>query len=125
MSDDTWDWGEQRRDTEYTFEELKREAELEEGTIITLDLQFLPAETDSDQDAFVKALKSFGYDVTIYEEDDTVEASVEGVAFTVEDIWLHEERTTKIALSRGFAPDGWGFWEPGDEFEEDAEGDEE
>jgi hypothetical protein len=34
------------------------------------------------------------------------------VPFTLEAIWEHEERTTRIALARGFEPDGWGFWEP-------------
>ncbi|WP_118133045.1 hypothetical protein [Oceanicella sp. SM1341] len=121
MSDETWDWAEQRRDTEFTYEELKKEAGIEPGTVITLDLQFLPAETDSDEAAFMRALSSFGYDVNRYEEDDTVEATIEGVPFTVEDIWKHEERTTKIALARGYAPDGWGFWDPNDEEDADDE----
>ncbi|QDL91696.1 ribonuclease E inhibitor RraB [Paroceanicella profunda] len=124
MSDETWDWAEQRRDTEFTYAELKKEAGIAPGTVITLDLQFLPAETDSDEEAFMKALSSFGYDVNRYEEDDTVEATVEGVPFTIEDIWVHEERTTKIALARGFAPDGWGFWDPNDDSDEDDADDE-
>mgnify|MGYP001802706404 CR=1 FL=1 len=41
-----------------------------------------------------------------------IAASIDGVHLTLEDIWSHEERATKIALSRGYEPDGWGFMEP-------------
>lgn len=119
MTNEPWDWAEQRRDTEASFKELQKDSGLETGTLITLDLQFLPAETDSDEDALILALEKAGYEVTVSPEDDTVEASVADVPFSVEAIWKHEERTTKIALEKGYAPDGWGFWEPGGEDEDD------
>ncbi len=123
-----WDWAAQKRDTDFTYKELMKESGLEPGTLITLDLQFLPSETDFDEDALVKALESFGYEVSVYAEEEdadeglfTVEASVAGVPFTVDDIWKHEERTTKIALARGYAPDGWGFWDPNEAGDEETD----
>ncbi|MEL6236038.1 MAG: hypothetical protein AAFR46_16695 [Pseudomonadota bacterium] len=113
MSADPWSWAEQRRDTELSYRELSREAGLAPGTRITLDLVFLASETDCDEAGLVKALKRAGYSVEIDPEDGTVEASVENVPFTVEAIWTHEEKTTRIALPLGYAPDGWGFFEPG------------
>jgi hypothetical protein len=115
-----WDWAEQKRDTVYTYDQLRKEAGLAPGARITLDLQFLPAETDSDERAFVAALERAGYDVTLTPGDPTVEASMDDTPFTVDAIWKHEERTTRLALNHGYAPDGWGFWDPqGAEDEDD------
>jgi len=38
--------------------------------------------------------------------------TIPDVALTAEDIWLNEERVSKIAIARGYTPDGWGFFEP-------------
>ncbi|MEM8741716.1 MAG: hypothetical protein AAGE13_09485 [Pseudomonadota bacterium] len=112
MSTDPWSWAEQRRDTEVSYRELSREAGLAPGTPITLDLIFLAAETDSDEAKLVAGLARAGYAVEADPEDGTVEASIDNVPFTVEAIWAHEEKTTRIALTHGYAPDGWGFFEP-------------
>ena len=111
MTDD-WDWAHQRGETEATIAMLRDEGAVSGGAIITLDLEFVAVFDDADRDAFKKALKTFGYNITSDADDDGVEISVPDVAFNLESIWLHEERTTKLALARGFEPDGWGFFEP-------------
>lgn len=109
-----WDYDEQRADTEMTIEQVRAESGLDETSMITLDLEFLPESPDADAKALIKALETFGYLAALAEEDPDgrVEATVLDIPFTAEAIWLHEERTTKLALARGFVPDGWGFWEP-------------
>lgn len=109
---DTWDWAHQKGETKATIAMLRDEAAIKDGAIITLDLEFVPAVDDADRAAFEKALKTFGYQVTSDSDDDGVEISVPDVPFALETIWLHEQRTTKLALARGFEPDGWGFYEP-------------
>jgi hypothetical protein len=116
-----WDYAEQRRDTVVSYRELARESGLAPGTPITLDLQFLPSEDGADEAGLVAALERAGYDVVVLPEDGTVEASAAGVPFEVEAIWAHEEKTTKLALPRGYDPDGWGFFEPGDDDLDDDE----
>ena len=109
-----WDWDEQKADTELSIAEVRAESGLDEGALITLDLEFLPENKDADAAAFIKALESFGYLASAAENDPDgrIDATVLDIPFTLETIWLHEERTTKLALARGFVPDGWGFWEP-------------
>jgi hypothetical protein len=114
MSDADWDFAEQRADTEMTIAQVREESGLTETALITLDLEFLPEDKDADADAFIKALATFGYLASAAEDDPDgrIDATVLDIPFTLEAIWLHEERTTKLALARGFIPDGWGFWEP-------------
>lgn len=115
MSDEIeWDYAEQRADTEMTIQQVREESGLDENAMITLDLEFLPETKDADTAAFIKALESFGYLASAAEDDPDgrVDATVLDIPFTLEAIWLHEERTSKLALARGFVPDGWGFWEP-------------
>ncbi|RMH49577.1 MAG: hypothetical protein D6686_07750 [Alphaproteobacteria bacterium] len=107
-----WDFDGQRRDSAEIFRELQRESGLAPGTPITLDLHFVPGEEDADEAGFVAALERAGFDVVVLPEDGTVEASVPGVPFEADAIWRHEERATRIALSRGYDPDGWGFYDP-------------
>jgi len=116
LSDENQDF-DQKAATFYSVAQFLAEGKVPEGADIALELFFIPTE-DADLPAFLKALKTFGYSAET--ETETVEggASRETVLvnadtkMTAEDIWLHEERTTKLAQSRGFAPDGWGFLEP-------------
>lgn len=114
MSEIDWDYAEQRADTEMTIDQVRKESGLDATAMITLDLEFLPEEKDADVAAFIKALQSFGYLASAAEDDPDgrIDATVLDIPFTLEAIWMHEERTTKLALARGFVPDGWGFWEP-------------
>lgn len=108
---ETWDFDHQRAETEWTCRQLAEEQGVQPGVMVNLDLQFVPVDADgADTDGFLRSLRMFGYAGRMVEDE--VEVTVEGVAFAPEAIWLHEERTTKIALARGFVPDGWGFWEP-------------
>ncbi|NOR62022.1 MAG: hypothetical protein GQ535_05935 [Rhodobacteraceae bacterium] len=106
----------QKAATFYSVAKFLEDGKVAEGTSIELELFFNPTD-DADQPAFLKALKTFGYQAEVETEntkDGTREAVLVNVAtkMTAEDIWLHEERTSKLAHSRGFAPDGWGFLEP-------------
>ena len=102
--------------TFYSVAQFLEEGKVPEGASIELELFFNPEDT-ADQPAFLKALKTFGYTAEVETENiegGTREAVLVNVAtkMTAEDIWLHEDRTSKLAQSRGFAPDGWGFLEP-------------
>lgn len=115
MSDD-WDFERQRSETIDTLADLKDNQGLPVGpqTIVTLDIFLVPTEA-ADQDALERALAMFGYagdpDETPGNAPNYV-VTVPEVALTADDIWLHEERVSKIAVARGFTPDGWGFYEP-------------
>ena len=106
----------QKAATFYSVAQFLKEGKVPEGASIALELFFNPS-VDADQAAFLKALKTFGYKAEVEAEkteDSTREVVLVNVAtkMTSEDIWLHEERTSKLAQSRGFSPDGWGFLEP-------------
>jgi len=107
----------QKAATFYSVAQFLKEGKVPEGASIALELFFIPNE-DADQPAFLKALKTFGYAAEVQAENKLDGGAREAVLVTVpttmtaEDIWLHEERATKLAQPRGFAPDGWGFLEP-------------
>lgn len=116
MSDENQDF-DQKAATFYSVAQILAEGKVPEGANIALELFFIPAD-NADQAAFLKALKTFGYTADIEAEKTEGGKTRESVLVNVstkmtsEDIWLHEERTTKLAQSRGFAADGWGFLEP-------------
>ena len=112
MAED-WDFELQRDQTAHSVAELSRETGITEGTEITLELQFLPS-AQANPESFARALKMFGY-AEPFEEDDGITVSVPAVAFSLDSIWLHEERVSKIAFNHGYVPEGWGFWEPEEE----------
>ncbi len=107
----------QKAATYYSVAQFLAEGKVPEGAEIELELFYIPTET-ADQHAFLKALKTFGYRAEV-ESENTVDGNPREAVLvnvptkmTSDDIWLHEERTTKLAKARGFAPDGWGFLEP-------------
>jgi len=113
-----WDIDVQQAATRYTVAQLVLEGKIDQNTVIELELFFIP-DQNPDPDTLCKALKSFGY--TVVAEQETIKGgstrtailvTVAKLNFSADDIWLHEERTTKIALTRGYIPDGWGFLEP-------------
>jgi len=115
MSED-WDFARQQSETIDTLKDLKENQKLATGpdTIVTLDIFLVPGQ-DADEDALERALAMFGYagdpDETPGNDPNYV-VTIPDVALTAEDIWLHEERVSKIAVARGYTPDGWGFFEP-------------
>ena len=109
MSD--WDFDHQKAETAWTIRDLCDRQGLREGVSINLDMQFVPGDS-ADKQGLVRALGMFGYGVTLPADEDMVQAEVTRIPFTLDGIWEHEERCTRIALARGFTPDGWGFWEP-------------
>lgn len=116
MSEIEWDFERQKSETEDTIKDLQENQDLPVGseTIVSLDVFLVPS-TDSDQEGLERALAMFGYAGDLDEGQDSgpnFVVTVPDVALTAEDIWLHEERISKIAVARGFSPDGWGFFEP-------------
>ncbi len=107
----------QKAATFYSVAQFLAEGKVPEGAAIELELFFIP-DSNADQPAFLKALKTFGYTAEVAPENSIEGQPREAVLVTVatkmsaDDIWLHEDRTTKLAHARGFAPDGWGFLEP-------------
>lgn len=77
---------------------------------INLDIHFLPTSGSSDKEGFKVSLEEVGFLVKIYGDDETVEASVNSIDASVDELWHYEERATKLALIHGFKPDGWGFF---------------
>lgn len=113
MDEANWNFTEQQAETVYTCEQLRDKEGVKPHSDIILDLFFVPIQAeDVRREAFEKSLESFGYQLGEAESDEDVAASIGPIPFTPQDIWLHEERTTKIALARGYRPDGWGFAEP-------------
>ncbi|WP_300375426.1 hypothetical protein [Henriciella sp.] len=115
MDDADWNFTEQQAETVYTCEQLRDTKGVKPHTPVMLDLFFIPIEgEEARREAFEKALTSFGYELGEADSDapEQVAVSAGEIPFTPQDIWLHEERTTKMALARGYKPDGWGFAEP-------------
>lgn len=113
MDEADWNFTEQQAETVWTCEQLRDKQGLKPHSDIMLDLFFVPAGgEEARREALEKALESFGYALTEAEKPEEIAVQVGPIPFTPQDIWLHEERTTKMALARGFKPDGWGFLEP-------------
>ena len=103
------DWDMQMQETEEVWSSLLTKG-VDFARKYRLDFQFIPQGESADHEAFATAFAAEGYDVALYEEDTTIEASVGKVDLSLNAIWHHEKRTTKIALRFGFEPDGWGFF---------------
>ena len=109
-----WDWDAQRADTVWTIGHLTETQDLTPGMVVTLEVQTIGGEA-ADRAAYIAALKAQGYSGSAYANEDgreTIEISIPDIAFTEEAVWAAERAVTKIALSHGYQPDGWGFWEP-------------
>lgn len=116
MSDPAWDYAAQKADTADTLDHLKSDQNLPvgEGARVNLDVFLVPG-AQADQLALERALAMFGYTGEMNHDDEDGPSFIVTITETemsLDGIWLHEERITKIALSRGYTPDGWGFWEP-------------
>ena len=113
MDEADWNFTEQQAETVYTCEQLRDTKGVKPHSEIMLDLFFVPVGgEEARREAFEKALETFGCQPGEAENENEVAASIGPIPFTPQDIWLHEERTTKMALARGYKPDGWGFAEP-------------
>jgi hypothetical protein len=110
VSLENWDFEHQRLETAASVAEIRAESGLAKDARVDLDLEFAPASDAADAPAALKALGMFGYAADV--EDGRIQVTVPDVAFDAAEIWRHEERTSRIALARGFEPDGWGFQEP-------------
>ncbi len=118
MTSTKWDFESQQAATRYTVAQLIADKNVPENAKISLELFFIPSDKGETKN-LLKALKTFGY--TASSEQETLEGgttrtavlvSIENTEMSADNIWLHEERITKIALTRGYTPDGWGFLEP-------------
>jgi len=104
------DFDAQREDTISVWNDLSSRQSLPDTA--TLQLQFVPAGTSADWDAFKARLSAAGYDSERYddEEGETLEASIGPIELGADEIWKHEMVTTTLAIECGFEPDGWGFF---------------
>ena len=103
------DFEKQRQDTILVWSDIaNRNPNLPEK--INLDIHFLPNSDASDKKEFKVSLEEVGFLVKVYEDDETVEASINSIEASVDEVWYYEERATKLALIHGFRPDGWGFF---------------
>lgn len=103
------DFEHQKAETFYTIAEMfKGDDPLGEALVVTLELHFV-ATASADPEAALRALKMFGYAARL-DGKKLILVEIPDLTLSAENIWLHEERCTKIALERGFEPDGWGFW---------------
>lgn len=109
---DDWDFEHQKAETFLTVTQLHRDEGVPLGAAIGLDLEFVAAGGAADGDGFRRKLAMFGYHAETGEDADRVRVAVPDLSFDAEAIWLHEERTTRLALLHGFRPDGWGFYAP-------------
>ena len=118
MSTPEWDWDTQRADTEETVQHLAEENGVPLGLPINLDIQTIAGETP-ERGAYVLALRAAGYAVDIFTDDEdgveTIQVTISDTRFDASLIWDHEKAVTEIALANGYVPDGWGFWDAGDE----------
>lgn len=101
------DFDNQMQETRWVWNDLSAKHDLPNNAV--LDLQFVPDQTGADWNLFQKILTEAGYESSVYEDGSTIEASIGPIKLGFEEIWRHEECTTKLALKCGFSPDGWGF----------------
>ncbi|MEL6336903.1 MAG: hypothetical protein AAFQ88_09695 [Pseudomonadota bacterium] len=110
-----WDFARQEQETAMVCLDLVSKGVIAPGDAITLDLHFVAAGPGADRAGFVAAMQAAGYSGTAYtdpEGQETIEASLPGLAFGAAAIWAEEERASRIAIAFGYLPDGWGFAEP-------------
>jgi hypothetical protein len=104
------DWDRQHHETVWVWEDLRSKGVNFERTY-RLDLHFIPTAPSADREGFAEVLRAADYEVRLYDDDATVQATTAAMKLTPESIWAHERPATESALSHGFAPDGWGFLE--------------
>lgn len=105
----TRDLGAQRAETFATYRQLSAEADLPD--VADVDYFFVPSRAGADWRALAEALDREGFECASVEDDGDpyLVATLADQAVSAESIWAGEEVATRIALDRGFAPDGWGF----------------
>ncbi|MFW2588646.1 ribonuclease E inhibitor RraB [Sagittula sp. SSi028] len=111
------DYDAQRAETRATYAELQAAHGLPE--FADVDYFLVPA-AKSDWQPLAKALADEGYDCEWVEDDGEANgpylvATLFEQIISADGIWLGEEVATRIALSHGFEPDGWGLLGDGED----------
>ncbi|MGR3323536.1 MAG: ribonuclease E inhibitor RraB [Pseudooceanicola sp.] len=104
------DFASQKQETFASFAELAKDNDLPEEADI--DFFFVPGD-GADWQPVAEALGDEGFVTEWVEEDEDgggyLVATLPDQPLSATAIWMAEEHATRIALDRGFAPDGWGF----------------
>ncbi|KAE9627339.1 hypothetical protein [Parasedimentitalea maritima] len=101
------DFEKQRSETIWVLEDLGSKQSL--PAIADFDFYLVPASSLSDPVRAVSELKAEGYAAAFDEETKDIWIPIYALTVAIDAIWDHEERITKIGLSSGYRPDGWGF----------------
>lgn len=102
------DLSSQKKETESIFEEIVASHGLPKTAVV--NFQFVDDEGDAQFEEFIDAVEAAGYAADWIEDEDCVEVTTGDEPLTVEGLWAHEERLTRIAATFGLEPDGWGFF---------------
>ena len=94
------DFEKQRKETYWVWSDLQARMETQ-PTLINLNLHFVPIHNEKKSLQLKRELQQLGYAVSFYEDDNTLEAKIDLIENTAKEIWLHEKRTTQVALPYG------------------------
>jgi hypothetical protein len=103
------DYNAQKAETFETFEALGEGADLPARAVVTY--QFFPESSEPNWAGLTKALEAKGFRCEVFEDEDTLDASIGPMAVTPDAIWTQEKIATEIALKFEFEPDGWVLME--------------
>ena len=107
------DFDAQRAGTVAAFNDLQAEHGLPE--VADVDYFFVPARTGADWRPLAEELSREGYSCSWVSADEAegggpyLAATLPDQIISATGIWIGEEVATRAALSRDFAPDGWGL----------------
>ncbi|MGO4853842.1 ribonuclease E inhibitor RraB [Phaeovulum sp. W22_SRMD_FR3] len=98
----------QKRETEEIFREIVAMQALPETACV--NFQFVVEDEDANGAGFAAAAAALGYEAEWLEDEDEVAVTTASEPLSVEGLWAHEERLTRLAAEFGLEPDGWGFF---------------
>lgn len=102
------DLSKQREETETVFAQVIEQHGLPASAVV--NFQFIDDEGEGDFEGFIDAVEAAGYAADWIEDEDYVEVSTGAEPLTLEGLWTHEERLTRLAAEFALEPDGWGFF---------------
>jgi hypothetical protein len=105
------DYAQQKAETLSAFSDLQAANTLPD--VADLELFFLPAKPALDWQPLANALADLGFACEWIDADGddpaALVAVMEDQPLSASSIWMIEELATRVAIEKGFTPDGWGF----------------
>ena len=98
----------QKDETFSIFNEIASKNDVPSTAVV--DYQFVADGPNAAWDNAEKQLISLGFEISRYEDEETLEVHSEPMEMTAENVWALEERLTLGLAPHGFSPDGWGFF---------------